>query len=374
MKSRERFRCALNHIEGDRIPIDLGSDLHNGIHEKAYERLLNYLGMDDEIVIYDQMQHLAVVKQEVKERLHTDTRYIFANASSSYEFRREDDGSWLDEWGIRRKTVGLYDESFQFPLSGCDMKSIKNFKMPDPGDRARFTGLEKKAENLYETTEYALIGGSPCSLFYLSSEFVGFQEYMEKLLTEQDTIIKLIDRLLDWELEFMENYLSKIGKYIEMVWIGDDWGTQIGPIINPVLFRKIFVPRYKELCKFIKSKADVKIALHSCGSVFWALKDFADMGIDVVHPLQGDAANMDDAQKIKDEYGDRLVFYSNLRNQSILPNGSPEDVENDVKRKVKALAVGGGYILSGGHNIQADVPPENILAMVDAALKYGKFS
>ena len=373
MTSRERFRCALNHKEGDRVPIDLGSDVHNGIHEKAYGRLLDYLGMTDEITLYDIIQHLAVVKQEVKDRLHADTSYIFANGSSTYEFKREADGSWLDEWGVRRKTVGLYDESYEFPLAGCDLEAVKNFRMPDPRDKARFLGLKEKAKQLYTTTDYALIGGSCGSLFYLSGEFVGFQEYMEKLLSDQEVIVTLIDRLMEWEFEFFDAYLAEVGEYIEMVWIGDDWGTQNGPIINPNLFRELFVPRYKELTKHIKSKADVKIALHSCGSVYWALGDFADMGIDVVHPLQGAAAHMDNPERIKSEFGDRLVFYSNLCNQTILPHGTPQEVENDVKRKISALAKGGGYILSGGHNIQADVPPENVIAMIDSTLKYGHY-
>lgn len=89
MTSRERFRCALNHEEGDRVPIDLGSDVHNGIHEKAYRRLLEHLGMVDEITLYDRIQHLAVMKQEVKDRLHADTAYIFANNSSTYELKEE---------------------------------------------------------------------------------------------------------------------------------------------------------------------------------------------------------------------------------------------------------------------------------------------
>ena len=371
MTSRDRFRCALDHKEGDRIPIDLGFDLHNGIHEKAYANLLNYLGMNDDIRLYDNIQHLAVIKNEVALRLHSDARYIFANPSSVYEFKRNQDSSWLDEWGVRRKTVGLYDESFEFPLAGCDMNDVKTFKMPDPHDKARFKGLKEKAEMLYTSTEYALIGGSCGSLFYLSGELVGFQEYMEKLLSDKEVIIILIDRLLEWECEFFKDYLAEIGEYIEVVWIGDDWGMQTGPIMNPDLFREIYVPRYKELTKFIKSEADVKISIHSCGSVYWALKDFVEMGIDIVHPMQGDAFNMNDPVKIKKEFGDRLVFYSNLCNQSILPHGTPAEVESDVKKKIEAFAKGGGYILSGGHNIQADVPPENLITMIDSALKYG---
>jgi uroporphyrinogen decarboxylase len=373
MTSRERFRNSLNHKESDRIPIDLGRDVHNGIHEKAYKRLLDYLGLTDKIILYDNIQHLAVIKQEVIDRLHTDTLYIFANSSSTYEFKRDPDGSWLDEWGVRRKTVGLYDESYQFPLAVCDLKAVNSYKMPNPRDKSRFSGLREKAKELYENTDYALIGGSCGSLFYLTSELVGFQEYMEKLLSDQEVIIRLVDRIIEWEAEFFEEYLAEIGEYIEMIWIGDDWGMQNGPIMDPSLFRKIFVPRYKEFIKHIKSQADVKVAIHSCGSVYWALGDFADMGIDVVHPLQGDAKDMNDPLRIKKEFGDRLVLYSNLCNQTILPYGTVDEVDADVKRKVTALAQGGGYVLSGGHNIQADVPPENVLAMVDAAIKYGRY-
>jgi uroporphyrinogen decarboxylase len=373
MTSRERYRNAVNHKEGDRVPIDLGFDLHNGIHEKAYSRLLNYFGISEVIKRYDNIQHLAVINEEVAKKLHSDARYIFSNAPSAYEFKREADTSWLDEWGVRRKTVGLYDESVSAPLAGCGPEDVKNFRMRDPRDKARFAGLKEKAKQLYESTDYALIGGSCGSLFYLSAELVGYQEYMEKLLTDQDVIEKIVDRLLEWEIDFFDAYLTEIGEYIETVWIGDDWGMQNGPLMNPVLFREIFVPRYRVLTKFIKSKAAVKIALHSCGSVYWALNDFAAMGIDIVHPVQGDAINMDNPEKIKEEFGSRLVFYSNLRNQSILPHGTSEEVDKDVKRKIKAFAKGGGYILSGGHNIQADVPPENVLAMINAGLKYGQY-
>jgi uroporphyrinogen decarboxylase len=226
---------------------------------------------------------------------------------------------------------------------------------------------------MYNETEYALIGGNCGSLFYLSAELVGYPEYMERLLTDQDMIVRVIDRLLEWECDFFDAYLEQVGEFIEMVWIGDDWGTQRGPIMNPELFRKIYVPRYKELTKHIKSKADVKIALHSCGSVYYALGDFVEMGIDVIHPLQGDAVQMDDPELLKREYGDHLVFYSNFRNQTTLPYGTPEDMALEVRRKVEALAPGGGYVLSGGHNIQADVTPENLLSMVDAGILYGMF-
>jgi uroporphyrinogen decarboxylase len=123
----------------------------------------------------------------------------------------------------------------------------------------------------------------------------------------------------------------------------------------------------------VKSKADVKVALHSCGSIDWALDDLIGAGIDVIHPLQGDARGMDDPVSLKKRYGDRLVVYSNLRNQTVLPHGTPEEVRADTREKIQAWAPGGGYIMSCGHNIQADVPPENLLAVIDETLETGVY-
>ena len=367
MNSRQRFQQAINHQQPDRVPIDVGSDLHNGIHEVAYRNLLDHLGEHDEIRLYDQMQHLAVVKESILDRLHADTRYIFANAPAGFQMKFEADGSWADEWGVRRKPCGYYDEACHHPLAGCDLADAKAFRLPDPLDKTRFDGLRAKARRLYETTDYALIAGSPATFFYLTSEMVGFQEFMEKLLTDRIMIETLLDRMLGYWIDFFGPYLAALDGFVEMIWIGDDWGTQRGPIIPPKLFREIFLPRYRQFCAFVKSRSQVKIALHSCGSVGWALEDLAGAGIDVVHPLQGDAKGMNDPEELKRRFGKQLAFYSNLCNQTTLPYGTPEQVRQDVIRKIHALAPGGGYVMSGGHNIQADVKPQNILALFDTA-------
>ncbi|MDD3715016.1 MAG: uroporphyrinogen decarboxylase family protein [Atribacterota bacterium] len=373
MTSRERFRKALNHQEPDRVPIDVGQDFHNGIHEVAYRNLLAFLGEEDDIRLYDRIQHLAVCKESILERLHADTRYVFANAPSNWQIKVHADSSWADEWGVVRKNVGLYDESIQCPLAGASIDEIKSYQMPDPVDPARFTGLKERAKELYEGTQYAIIGGSAASLFYLSSELMGFQEYMERLALEPQVIEILVDRILEWEIKFFDKYLEQVGEYVELVWMGDDWGMQSGPIMNPKIFKKLFMPRYKEFTHFVKSKTQAKIALHSCGSILWAMEDLYEAGVDVIHPLQATAFDMGDPEKIKKSFGNKLVFYSNLSNQSIIPHGTPEDVIKEVRDKIKILAPGGGYIISGGHNIQADVPPQNILALFDTAYQEGHY-
>ncbi len=371
MTSRVRFRMALNHEQPDRAPIDVGQDFHNGVHEVAYRNLLAYLGEADEIRLYDQMQHLAVVKESVLNRLHADTRYVFAGAPAGFTLEFAPDGSWADEWGVRRKPCGYYDEACFHPLAECDLAAVRAYRFPDPRDPVRFDGLRERVGKLHESTDYALIAGNPATLFYLTSELVGFQEYMEKLPTDRIVIETLVDRMLEFWIEFFDVYLGLIGDKVEMVWMGDDWGTQQGPIIQPQLFSEIFIPRYRQFCSFVKQRAKVKIALHSCGSIRWALDDFAAAGIDVIHPLQGDAAEMGAPEELKRRFGKQLVFYSNLCNQTVIPHGTPEQVKQDVLRKMHALAPGGGYVVSGGHNIQADVPPENIISLFDTAAAAG---
>ncbi|TFG63324.1 MAG: hypothetical protein E4H36_05885 [Spirochaetales bacterium] len=374
MTSRERYRAAIEHKEPDRVPIDAGQDLHNGIHEIAYRNLLKELGETDEIAIYDFMQHLAVVKESVLNRLHVDTRYIFAGGPSDFQIRFEEDRSWLDEWGIRRKPCGYYDEAVEHPLAGCTLEDVKRYPWPNPSDAGRFAGLREKAQKLHKQTDFALIGGSPATLFYLTSELVGFQEYMEKILTDPRVIELMVEKMLEFWIVFFDHYLEAIGDYIEVVWMGDDWGTQVGPIMDPALFRSMFVNRYKVLTASIKKKKKhLKIALHSCGAVHWAMEDLIDAGIDILHPIQGDARELEDPARLKKEFGGRLAFYSNIRNQSVLPHGTPEEVAAEVKLKIRHLAPGGGYILSGGHNIQADVPPKNILALYDTGFKFGGY-
>ena len=193
------------------------------------------------------------------------------------------------------------------------------------------------------------------------------------LLLDPLAIETLVDRVLEWQISYFSKYLDEIGDLVELVWMGDDWGTQQQPIMNPKLFKDIFARRYKMFTDMVHSKTDAKIALHSCGRIEWALDDLYEAGIDVIHPLQGDATAMSDAKGFKAKYKNRLAFYSNLSNQTLIPFGKPEEVRAEVQQKIQALAPGGGYIMSAGHNIQADVPPENIIALFDAAIEFGKY-
>jgi len=369
---RERVRKALNHEEPDQVPIDLGGFVC-GIHEKAYRDLASYLNMEVEISIYDYMQRLALVDERILRMFNVDTRYIYAKPSSNWKFKEDPDQSWVDEWGVRRKRCGYYSDVIYSPLSKADISDIERYPFPDPCDPARFEELREEAKRLYEETDYALIVANSGSIQYLPSELKGWEQYLTDLALNQDIIIKLTDRFLDWNIKYFDKLLDACGEYIEMVWIGDDWGHQNGPVIRPEVFRKIFKPRMKELVDFIKNKVKVKVALHSCGSVYWAIQDFIDVGIDVLNPVQVSAKDMD-TKRLKEEFGDKLVFWGGgCDTQKVLPFGNPEEVRKEVKKRIKDLAPGGGFVFTPVHNIQASVPPENIISMYKAVEEYGRY-
>jgi uroporphyrinogen decarboxylase len=375
MTSRERVRKALRREEPDRVPIDFGQDFHNGINEVAYQNLLLYLGMDapEPIQVYDLMQRLAVVDERILKRFHVDTRYLMANPNERWTLDVEEDGSFRDEWGVYRKRCGYYCENVQSPLAGKTRSEVLSFSFPDPAEPSRFRGLREKAERMYKTTNYALMAGQAASLFYFSAELRGFEQYMSDLGQDLGLVTMLVDRVLEWMMEFTARYLDEIGEFIEVWWMGDDWGMQTGPIMNPGLFRTVYKPRYRRLIDLVKSKTQAKVSLHTCGATYWILQDLIDVGVDVVHPLQPTATGNGDPARIKREFGDRLSFYSNIANTTVLPHGTPGEVQEEVRRKIATLAPGGGYVFSGGHNIQADVPPENIVALFDAAHEAGKY-
>jgi uroporphyrinogen decarboxylase len=375
MTSRQRLRTALQKKEPDRVPIDFGQDFHNGINEVAYKNLLDYLQIEEAepIRIYDLMQRLAVVDERVLERFRVDTRYIMANPNENWALKIEEDGSYRDEWGVYRRRCGYYCENVEAPLAGKSKPEVLEFPFPDPAEPSRFRGLREKAKRLYETTDYALMAGQAASLYYFSAELRSFENYMSDLAYDPELVILLVDRVLEWMMEFTSHYLEEIGDLIEAWWMGDDWGMQNGPIMSPTMFRTIFKPRYRRLIELVKSKTQAKVCLHTCGATYWILQDLIDVGVDVVHPLQPTANGNGDPVRIKREYGDRLSFYSNIANTTILPHGNPREVAEEVRRKIAALAPGGGYVFSGGHNIQADVPPANIVALFDTAYEAGRY-
>lgn len=370
MNSRERIKYAINHKEADRVPIDNNGGV-SGMHEVAYKNLLNYLSMQDEIRIYDPIQRLAEVKDEVKDLLGVDVRYILPNDPSFYKFKIEDNDTFTDEIGAVYKKVGYYYENCFSPFKGKTLDEIKSHQLPDPKDKARFEGLREKASNLHCNTSYSLWAGSINTIFYFAWRLRGMEEFMMDLYADKKIARYIMDMIVDWNMSFFEDYYDKIGDYIDVFWMADDWGTQSGSLIAPDYFRKEVVPRFKKMISFIKTKTAAKCVYHSCGSTRWCIGDLIEMGVDIVQPLQPNAEG-NETKGIKRDFGDKIVIHGGTNNQGLF-HKDIYALTIDTLNRIKDLAPGGGYIFSSGHNIQANMPPENIIRLFELAREYGVY-
>ena len=311
MTHRDRIKKAINYEEPDRLPVDNGGVV-SGMHEVAYRNLLDHLEMEDNITIYDPVQRLALVKDEILNLLGVDTRYIFANPPSFWRFEEKENGSWNDEFGTGYIRSEFYCD-FMYPvMRNATLKDLKEYKFPDPKDTARFEGLREKANRLYEHSDYALIGGNIPSLFYLGWVFRGMENFMMDIVINKDFADYLMDKIVEWNISFLDGYLSEIGDFIEYQWIGDDWGIQNGPLISPDMFKDMVTPRFKKIIDFIKSKTSAKVIYHTCGATYWVMEDLIEIGVDIVQPLQANAAGNEDAARLKRDFGKRIVFHSTI--------------------------------------------------------------
>jgi uroporphyrinogen decarboxylase len=379
LNSRERVLLTLEHKEPDRVPIDLGGN-QTGITKIAYDGLKRYLGISGESEIYDPMQQLAMPDETFLDMFDIDTRYVFPGKPQGWDLQIKEDEkgySYTDEWGITLrmpKENGYYYDMVGHPLVDFEVEDIDRYDWPDPRDPGRTEGLKEKARDLSERTDYALVTGIGGSMFELSWYLRGFERFFTDLIVNKRFSEKLLDRLLAFWLDFFEDFLDSVGKYVHVVTLGDDLGGQESPLVAPDLYREILRPRQKELFQFIKSKTEARILYHSCGSVRSFIADLIEIGVDILNPLQVSAKDMD-TKELKREFGDKILFWGGgCDTQRILPFGSPQEVRVEVKKRIGDLAPGGGFVFNQVHNIQPDTPAENIVAMLRAAKEYGKYS
>ena len=380
--SRERVLAALDHREPDRVPIDLGGN-QTGIHKGAYRKLIDRLGLDEEIVIMDLVQQLAQPSERVLERLHVDTRYVAAGGAKSFAggvVRRERGGrvwhDFTDEFGITWSMPD--DEPYYFdishsPLAGLSLDEIRAYPFPKGDDPTRFEGLRDRALRLRNETPYAVISGISGVVYEICWYMRGLENLFIDMMTQPQVLEAIIDRTLGFWLDWFRLFLDEAADVVDVIMIGDDLAGQNGPLFAPRLYRQIIKPRQKRLVRYIRSRTKAKIWYHSCGAVLEYLPDLLDNGIDILNPVQISAKGMDPV-RLKAEFGDRLVFWGGgIDAQHVLPRASPQEVREHVRRNLEAFKPGGGYVFNNVHNIQRDVPPENVLAMFDAAYEFGKY-
>jgi len=385
MSGRERILSALAHQEPDHVPFDLAGTVDSGIHKDAYQNLLSHLGMNKKrIKICEFIQQVAAVDEEVARKLNIDTRGVFLSAAADLFYldmqREEHYETFVDPFGVKWfKPIGTglyYDMKGQPPLSGkITIKDIKNHPWPEPSSPALIEAMEREAQRLFKETDAAIVLAAGDAGILERAQWVrSFVGFLTDLISNPSLATSLLDLLTDMHIRYWDEALDAMGDLVQIVVEADDLGMQDRPLISPKLYRQLIKPRHKRIFSFIKSKApNVHIFFHTCGSVYDFIPDLIDAGVDILNPVQVSAAKMD-TKKLKKEFGDVLTFWGGgVDTQRILPRGTPNEVKDEVKRRIDDLAPGGGFIFNAVHNIQADVPPENILAMWEALQEYGKY-
>lgn len=406
MSSRERVLSAVKHQEADKIPIDFGSHHSSGIMAIAYSKLKKYLGIDTgDIHVYDIPQQLAIIEPEIIDRFGVDViefgqgfslgeidwkEWVLPDGTPckipSFINLIQKGGDWYacsdDGTPIALQKKGsLYFEQIYFPFMRVNQPNCNNldaalekvmwFKIASPLarialDKEGQAKLKASARKLRESINKAIVGCFGGNLHETGQFLFRADNWFMKLASEPIEVHRFLDKLLEYHLENMEKYLSSVGEYIDIINFGDDLGMQTGPQMSKAMYDEFFKPRHKILWNRAKELADVKVMLHCCGGVYPLFPSLIEAGLDIINPVQTTCTDMEPG-KLKREFGRDLVFWGGgCDTQRVLGSGTPEEVTLDVKSRVRIFSPGGGFVFQQIHNIMANVPPENIVAMFDA--------
>ena len=383
MNPRERVTLALNHKQPDRIPIDLGGTICSSIHKNAYIELKKHLGMEvEELRMLDYVQQLPYLDEALLERFGVDFRLVQLPAATAPDVNIFEEGNYyafIDRWGAKLhmpKRGGLYFDWVEFPIKEATMAALDSYHWPRPDPPEYIAQLRAQAKYLYENTDYALVGSAVIGggIFEQPARVMGMENFLMALVSEPVFADRLMEQITDIYIESCNNYLDQIGQYIQVFVYYDDLHTQTGWMIAPDLYRKMVKPKQRRLVEAIKKKTDAKLFFHACGATYDLIPDLLDLGFGILNPVQVSARGMD-TQKLKQEFGKDIVFWGGgVDTQRVLPFGTPQQVAEEVKRRIDDLAPGGGFVFAAVHNIQAFVPPQNIVTAFDTARQYGQYN
>lgn len=322
----------------------------------------------------------AKIDEETLQRLHCDVRGVLdIHPTETLERNRKRDphSSFIDSWGSGQMEIGP-GEWFPgvHPLS--DATSIEDLESypgwPDMKDPSRIAHVKAAAEELAEQNEYAIMA-TPWLLFPLERAFAmqGMDIFLLNLAINPDFAIALLEKIASLCKDLMEPFLAELGDQVDIIKIGDDLGTQESLLMSPKMYREILKPIHTDYIDFIKQRTNAKVFFHTDGDVVPLIPDFIEMGIDILNPVQTSAGKMADLASLKKEFGKNILFCGGIDTQRVLPGGTQEEVRQEVKRVIELLGEDGGYMVASVHTIMNDVPPENVLAMVDAVEEFGKY-
>lgn len=373
---RERVATALEHKEPDRVPCDLT------ISPPAYQKLCDHLGFKYEPYWWDDCNH-AFPSAECLEKLNVDVCHFPAHCFVPPGFDK-DAPEFRDQWRILRRKVEDAPGSFMYvsmdyPLADAEsVDDIMDFNWPTPDELYDPDQAIDLVKNLYNNTDFALTGVFGGHLFEMPHFLMGMEKYFVYLYTEPEIVRAIIEKTMEIQMEVERRVLRDIGQYMTHIRLnGEDVGTQNGPLINPDFYADMIKPYHQKEWEFVKAEFHKynprgKLMIHTCGGVYDFIPHFIEAGCDILNPIQPNAKGMD-TELIGRNYGDKLSFHGAIDSQDVLSTGSREAIFAEVKKRIRDLGPGGGYIASPSHNVQSNVPPENVVAMYEAIHEYGKY-
>jgi uroporphyrinogen decarboxylase len=393
----------------DQVPLDFGGHRSSGINAEAYRKLRHYLELPDRpIKVYDMVQQLALLDEDLLDRFGVDTIDLgrgFCLTEKDWKPWTLTDGTeclipaYIDvrqigeNWelyygspgrqiGIQKPGMNFFDQTYWPYLDGVpdDLSNLSDAvdnmlwgAVPTPPNRVEVDDktFSQGAKDLQDSTERAMIGLFGGSLFEIPQTICRNDNFLMLIAAEPATTHRLLDALVEIHLNKLESYLKAVGPFIDIVLFSDDLGMQSGPLISPKMYRDFLKPRHSILWKRAKELAPhIKVMLHCCGGIRPLLDDLIEAGLDAVNPVQTSCAGMEPAG-LKRDFGDQICFWGGgCDTQTILPNATPEEVRKHVLDRLEILSPGGGFVFQQVHNIMANVPPENIVAMFDAVREF----
>lgn len=397
MNSRERVLTTLNHKEPDKVPIDFGGMGSTGIMAIAYNRLKNELGFNNHTTrMLDIMQQLAIPEKEILDLFQVDIISLERSFlqtdrewnewklpdNSKVEIQKESMPKWLDnEWVLkdrdrikaRMPESCLYFENCNPPLENAVSElEIQNYNWHIYTDEY-FRTIENKAKQLNEETDYAIMGSFGGNIIEEYQILRGYSNSMLDLVADPNFAEALIGKLTEVHLTNLEKYVQAVSNYIQVIQMGDDLGMQSGPQISLDLYQAFIKPAHKKIYQYVKNNSDLFLFLHSCGSIYDFIPDLIDTGVDILNPVQFSATNMD-SKNLKEKFGDKITFWGGgVDTQKILPFGSQEEITNQIEQQMNIFSPGGGFVFAAVHNIQANVPTENIIKLFETAIKFRNY-
>lgn len=377
MKPRERVLTALSHQEPDRIPIDLGQAAGDGITASAYGNLIQHLGLKKRSHrINNKMAQTVFVDEDILKRFRVDFRRVDLGSPDNWKDVLVGEDGYRDEWGVVRSRPkgGYYYDLTESPIKEASLSTLERHIWPNPDDPGRYRDLKERARTLHQETDYAIVLQVNCSFFLRCAELRGWENFYLDLVENPKFTCALMDRYLDIRLRIAEQALDKVADNIDIVMVStDDLGMNDRTLISPKMYRELIKPRQKRTFEFFRKKTPAKRFYHCDGAIYPLIEDFIEIGVDALNPIQVSAAEMGDTKKLKEDFGNRISFWGAIDTHYILPHGTKQEVYEEVHRRFLDLGPGGGYVVCSVHNIQPEVPPENVVAMFDAAYKLGEY-